>query len=67
MRHIDHLSSAGMLGDCQGCDFDSAYQRFLDGLDRFCGRADFPFLAEILLQRFDSLTRLSEIQPRRGH
>jgi hypothetical protein len=67
MRHIDHLSSDGLLGDCKNCDFDAAYRRFFEGLDRFCVRTDFTFLAEILLERFDSLTRLSKIQPRQGH
>ena len=33
---------------------------------RLCGRADFPAVAETLLQNFDTLTRLSELDPRRA-
>jgi hypothetical protein len=36
-------------------------------LDQVCWRADFPAVAETLLQSFDALTRLSELDPREGH
>ena len=36
-------------------------------LDRVCCRADFPAVAETLLQNFDTLTRLSELDPRQRH
>jgi hypothetical protein len=36
-------------------------------LDQVCGQANFPAVAETLLQKFDVLSRLSELDPRQGH
>jgi hypothetical protein len=36
-------------------------------LDEYCCHSEFPALAELLLQRFDTLSRLSEQGPRQGH
>jgi hypothetical protein len=36
-------------------------------LDQVCCRDDFPAVAETLLQNFELLTRLSELDPRQGH
>jgi hypothetical protein len=39
----------------------------LSDLDHVCCRSGFPAVAENLLQSFDALTRLSELDPRPGH
>jgi hypothetical protein len=36
-------------------------------LEGVCWRSDFPAVAESLLQSFETLTRLSELDPRKGH
>ena len=63
-RHLPHLEAGG-LGSA--CHLDRACRRLISELDRVCCRSDFPAVAETLLQNFDALTRLSEIDPRRGH
>ena len=67
VRHIDHLSAAGMIDDRRRQEFDTSYQRFLKNLERVCDHSNFSTVAEVLLQQFETLTRLSEIEPRRGH
>jgi hypothetical protein len=66
-RHIDFLATNGVLKRGQRGQLDHAYHRFLDDLDQVCWRSDFPILAETLLERFETLTRLSELDPRQGH
>jgi hypothetical protein len=39
----------------------------MSDLDLLCGRDEFPAVAETLLQNFETLTRLSELDPRRAH
>lgn len=63
-RHLRHLES-GCLGSA--APLDSACRKLLSDLDSVCWRADFPAVAESLLQSFDALTRLSQIDPRQGH
>jgi hypothetical protein len=67
LRHLQHLESNGIVHDGNRAAVDRAYRRFLVDLDRICWRSDFPAMAESLLQSFDTLTRLSELDPRRGH
>jgi hypothetical protein len=67
VRHIEHLSASDLISADNREPLDQAYQRLLSDLDRICGRADFPALAEILLERFDCLTRLSERSSRSCH
>ena len=42
-------------------------KKLMADLDRVCGQDNFPAVAETLLQKFDVLTRLSELDPRQGH
>lgn len=64
-RHLDQLQASGIEGSRAGVE--DAFRRVLEDLDRLCWRSDFPVVAETLLQSFETLTRLSELDPRRGH
>jgi hypothetical protein len=64
-RHIEHLQAQGLV--VEGAVVDRACRRFMANIDHVCGRAEFSALAETLLRSFDTLTRLSEFQPRQGH
>lgn len=67
LRHLQYLELNGCLSD-SGVDVVARLgQRFIGDLDRLCCCARFPALAETLLQRFDALTGLSHVAPRRGH
>ena len=67
LRHIEHLERSGVLDDHNREVADRAYHLLTTQLDHVCGRACFPALAETLLQNFDTLSRLSELDPRQGH
>ncbi len=67
LKHWDHLLASGIIHDGNRTAADRVYQKFLSNLDHVCWRADFPALAESLLQSFDTLTRLSQLDTRRGH
>ena len=67
LRHLEHLESNGIVNDANREAVNKAYRRFLFDLDGVCCRAGFPEVAETLLQNFDALTRLSQLDPRRGH
>ncbi len=67
LKHFEHLESNGLVDDSNREVLDRARRRFLSGLDSVCWRADFPAAAESLLQSFDAMTRLSELDPRAGH
>jgi hypothetical protein len=62
-KHLDHLQASGIGPETA----ERTCRRFLDDLERLCWRSDFPRVAETLLQSFDTLTRLSEQNPPRGH
>lgn len=66
-RHLQHLQSNGMVGDTDRQAVDCACRWLTKDLDRVCWRADFPAMAESLLQSFEALTRLSTSEPRQGH
>lgn len=67
LRHLHQLELNGCL-EAHGTDeVGRACQRVLGDIDRLCCCAQFPALAETLLQRFDVLTGLSQIEARRGH
>ena len=66
-RHIEAIESNGIFGAKVPSEMQPVCRRFLDGLDRVCDHAEFPALAETLLQRFDLLTRLSELERRKSH
>jgi hypothetical protein len=44
-----------------------ACRKLMAQLDLLCGRDEFPAVAETLLQNFETLTRLSALDPRRAH
>ena len=64
LKHLDYLESSGVL---DATNRERAMHLLTTQLDHICGRDCFPALAETLLQNFDTLTRLSELDPRRGH
>jgi hypothetical protein len=67
LRHLEHLELNGMVHDKNRAIIDRAYSKLMTNLETVCWREDFPAVAETLLQSFDALTRLSELDPRRGH
>lgn len=68
VRYLDFLNGTGILNEDDGRDaLRRTCSRLMIDLDRICARADFPAVAETLLQNFDTLTRLSEIDPRQRH
>ena len=68
VRYLDFLNGAGILNDDDGrASLRRTCSRLMGDLDRICARADFPAVAETLLQNFDTLTRLSEQDPRQRH
>ena len=67
LRHLDLFESNGLVTESCREVLDRARQRFISDLDSVCWRADFPALAETLLQSFDTLTHLSELDPKKGH
>jgi hypothetical protein len=67
LRHLELLESNGIVNDGNREAVNKAYRRFLFDLDGVCCRSGFPEVAETLLQNFDALTRLSQLDPRRGH
>ena len=68
VRYLDFLNGAGVLSQDDGRDaLRRTCSKLMTDLDRICARADFPAVAETLLQNFDTLTRLSEQDPRQRH
>ena len=67
LRHLEHLESNGIVTDANREAVNKAYRRFLFDLDGVCCRDGFTEVAETLLQNFDALTRLSQLDPRQGH
>lgn len=67
LRHLAHLEMNGVVHEGNRAVVDRACSRLLADLDRVCWREDFPALAEGLLRRFETLTHLSELHPRRCH
>lgn len=63
LKHIERLASEGVV-TLQALD---RARRHVHCLDDLCQHAHFPVLAETLLQRFDTLSRLSQQSPQQGH
>jgi hypothetical protein len=63
LRHIEYLQATGILDDGNGEAVSRARRALLTRLDDVCALASFPALAETLLQNFDTLTRLSRLDP----
>jgi hypothetical protein len=66
-RHLDFLRDGGFIGSETRVVVDPVFQRFLDDMDRVCGRVEFPMLAETLLRNLDLLSGLSGVESRTGH
>ena len=68
VRYLDFLNGSGILNQDDGRDaLRRTCSKLMTDLDRICARDDFPAVAETLLQNFDTLTRLSELDPRQRH
>ena len=67
VRYLDFLNGSGILDDGGRDEMRRTCNRLMTDLDRICCRSDFPAVAETLLQNFDTLTRLSEQDPRQRH
>ena len=66
-RQLHQLRGIGVLTEEKSEAAHAACDRLLRDLDAAGWRADYAAMAETLLQRFDMLTRLSELDPRLGH
>ena len=66
-RYLEYLNSSGILNEDGSAQMQRTCRKLLSDLDRICAREDFPAVAETLLQNFDALTRLSQLDPRQGH
>ena len=72
LRHFEFLVSNGILNEDEGKGdghrhMSRTCRKLISDLDHVCWRAGFPAVAETLLQNFDALTRLSELDPRKRH
>jgi len=67
LRHFAQLESSGILHEGNREVMDRACRRLMSDLDHVCARDDFSSVAATLLQNFDALTRLSELDPRQRH
>jgi hypothetical protein len=67
LRHLSHLQASGQVDAIGRAAIDRAYRKFMADLEEVCWRADFPARAESLLESFEALTRLSQLDPRQGH
>jgi hypothetical protein len=67
LRHLVVLESSGIFQDRRREIVDRAYRRLVTDLDHVCWRSEFPALAELLLQNFEALTRLSAVARRPLH
>jgi hypothetical protein len=64
LRHIEHLQASGILDDDEGAAVSRARRAVMTRLDDVCSLESFPALAETLLQSFDTLSRLSRLDPK---
>ena len=67
LRHITCLEDSGILDESNREVADRACQAFFARLDELCGLEHFPELAATVLQSFDALSRLSDLDPRQRH
>lgn len=63
LRHIEHLQASGILDDGSCEAVSRARQALLTRLDDVCDLASFPAVAQTLLRNFDTLSRLSLLDP----
>jgi hypothetical protein len=67
LRHIQYLQASGILDESNREVADRACRAFCGRLDELCALEHFPELAETVLQSFDALSRLSDLDPRQRH
>ena len=67
LRHIECLQASGILNDGNRAAVERARHVVMTRLDHVSDCSRFPALAESLLQGFETLTRLSSVDPRRRH
>ena len=66
LRYMDFFKANGILSDDSQA-MQQTCTKLMADLDRVCAQDNFPAVAETLLQKFDVLARLSELDPRKGH
>ena len=67
LRYMDYFKANGILSEDSQNPMQQTCTKLMADLDRVCGQDNFPAVAETLLQKFDVLTRLSELDPRKAH
>lgn len=67
LRHIEYLQASGILDETNRDVADRVCRAFCGRLEELCSLDHFPELAETVLQRFDALSRLSDLDPRQRH
>jgi hypothetical protein len=67
VRYLEFFKANGILADGNHVAMQRTYHKLLADLEQVCCRSEFPAVAETLLQKFDTLARLSEIDPRQAH
>jgi len=66
-RYLEHMNSSGILNDDSREAMQRTCRKLMSDLDRICWKPAFTTVAETLLQNFDTLTHLSETEPRPVH
>jgi hypothetical protein len=67
LRHIEYLQATGILDESNQDVADRACRALCGRLDELCALEHFPELAASVLQSFDALSRLSDLDPRQRH
>ncbi|HXK11141.1 MAG TPA: hypothetical protein VMT70_15955 [Vicinamibacteria bacterium] len=67
LRHIACLKDSGVLDETNREVAERACHALCTRLDELCALKHFPELAETVLQSFDALSRLSDLDPRQRH
>jgi hypothetical protein len=67
LRYLDHFEAVGIVDEDGRAVIARARKTVLSDLDRICCREHFPAVAEKLLQSFETLSRLSQADPRQRH
>lgn len=67
VRYLEFFKASGILDDGNHAVMKRTCDKLISNLDQVCGQAEFPAVAETLLQNFDVLTRLSQLDHRQGH
>ena len=65
-RHLELLEASG-FSTANHAAVDRVCRKLVTHLDHVCWSAHFPAVAETLLRNFDTLTHLSQLDPRQRH